>query len=147
MEKEKATKAWLTTIVNDWDDSVASEGDGSENQGTQTTNTDPNLYANKLEFNLQDSYLHTPTKPVAQPKEVRKDNVELSTRQFLWSYTQGWVLTSIMTVAVAYYEKLRRYEEAVGILDLVLDLPYCPHRVGHWYVQSLLFPTKPSGFL
>ncbi|KAI8508095.1 Fanconi-associated nuclease 1 [Branchiostoma belcheri] len=58
---------------------------------------------------------------------------------FLRCYTASWVYTGVLSRGVEVYEKLRRYGEAVDLLNnLLSDSLYCPDSHGRWYDRLAL---------
>ncbi|XP_019627245.1 PREDICTED: fanconi-associated nuclease 1-like [Branchiostoma belcheri] len=74
---------------------------------------------------------------VKQDLEIARYDASLP--PFLRCYTASWVYTGVLSRGVEVYEKLRRYGEAVDLLNnLLSDSLYCPDSHGRWYDRLAL---------
>ncbi|XP_078656371.1 fanconi-associated nuclease 1-like isoform X2 [Branchiostoma floridae x Branchiostoma belcheri] len=74
---------------------------------------------------------------VKQDPEIARYDASLPS--FLRCYTASWVYTGVLSRGVEVYEKLRRYHEAVDLLNnLLSDNLYCPDSHGRWYDRLAL---------
>ncbi|XP_070687037.1 fanconi-associated nuclease 1 [Pempheris klunzingeri] len=72
-----------------------------------------------------------------------RENHDISHQQdlpvFLRSFTTGWAYTRILSRGVEILQRLRRYEEAVEVLQsLLLQTVYCPDSRGRWWDRLAL---------
>ncbi|KYQ89386.1 myotubularin related protein 15 [Tieghemostelium lacteum] len=61
--------------------------------------------------------------------------------RFALRFTPGWVYTRTLSQCVSVLEKLKNYSDATQYLMMLLDLPFCLGKRGHWY-QRLVINLK-----
>jgi hypothetical protein len=83
--------------------------------------------------------------PVKTKREVKTSltnetgvTPDLGPTLFLRRFTAGWIHAAMVHVGVSLHERLRDYQTAIKYLELLLALPYVPHKRGHWWNRLAL---------
>ena len=135
MEEEAEVAATLATLATGGLDGIVQtvEGRGTRSAGTHAATTEdgegtdaPPMGAEVLDgggWCL--SSLH--------PAEAEEFEAHRLSQPAGGRASTGVICASVLTVHVALLEKRREYHAAAHLLQLLLRLPFCPRRRGHWW--------------
>ncbi|KAM9962450.1 hypothetical protein ACTFIR_005358 [Dictyostelium discoideum] len=57
---------------------------------------------------------------------------------FALKFTVGWVYTRILSWSIDIFEKLRKYQQCIDFLMLLIESPYCRGKRGYWWQRMII---------
>ncbi|KAK5576504.1 hypothetical protein RB653_007648 [Dictyostelium firmibasis] len=57
---------------------------------------------------------------------------------FALKFTIGWVYTRILSWSIDIFEKLRKYQQCIDYLMLLIESPYCRGKRGYWWQRMII---------
>eukprot|EP01132_Coremiostelium_polycephalum_P002052 gene2052-2530_t len=57
---------------------------------------------------------------------------------FASKFSPGWVYTRVISTGTTFLEKMKKYEESINYLMMLLESPFCRGKRGYWYLRMVV---------